>query len=271
MADSVEAAGGVVRGEEHNLSYAGNTRASFDVSRQTARKASPCTKQAHYAYHWRGERDDTRRNYLSAGSAACWPCAARNLYAHDVHFTRFGAFLCYQELMKSLPDCPPDSVVQEEQLTFRTALIAGDVARAYGSPARTVDWCDPPPVKPNIIVKAGTRTNSKVDVFETEMHDLPALVMFRTSNSTHLFPFLFRHFSRITAVSGAQSFFDLVESEAPQVVITEIAERMIAGRRPRWQGDPDLGSAPNDDAPSTFEQVTGLPLPLPRGIGQPNA
>ena len=54
---------------------------------------------------------------------------------------------------------------------------------------------------------------NQIDVFETEERSLPKLLMFRTSNSTLLFGYLMRHFSRIAAVASHDVFYDLVESE----------------------------------------------------------
>jgi hypothetical protein len=186
-------------------------------------------------------------------------------YPNDVHFTRYGAFLCYREIMRTLPDFTPERIVREEELTRRTVMIGGDVARAFGVSGSKCEWFDPPSVETKVIVKGSSFKTNQVDVFETNEKFLPKCVMFRTSNSSHLFPFLLRHFSRITAVATLRMFFDLIESESPNVVISELPERYLAGRGPRWVGDRDLCGVPDDDAPSTFEEITGHPLPLPRG------
>jgi SGNH hydrolase-like domain, acetyltransferase AlgX len=160
-------------------------------------------------------------------------------YPHDVHFTRFGGFLCYRELMRTLPHCTPERVVREEDLVERTMLIAGDVAHAFGRPARRIQWFDPPAVKITTVVKSASMTDSQVDVLESEGTILPSLVVYRSSNIAQLFPFLMRHFSRLTAVGGRRWHYDLLESEAPQVVITELPERYLALRKSRWPGDSD--------------------------------
>ena len=56
-------------------------------------------------------------------------------YAHDVHFTRYGAYLCYLALMQSLYGTR-DSLVREEDLVSREVIVAGDVAHAYGAYGR---------------------------------------------------------------------------------------------------------------------------------------
>lgn len=185
-------------------------------------------------------------------------------YPHDVHFTRYGAFLCYREVMRSLSLCGAGSIVREDELRFRTVTVVGDVAHAYGSPPRQVEWCDPPPVKFRTVLKGRSFKSNQVDVLESDDTSLPGLLIFRTSNSTHLFPFLVRHFSRLVAVATTRMFFDLAESEAPHVILSEIPERYIASRAARWPGDRDLTSAPSDEDPSTFQEVMGHALPLRR-------
>ena len=184
---------------------------------------------------------------------------------HDVHFTSYGAFLCYREIMRTLPDFSADRVVRDDEITNRTSLIAGDVARAAGWPARKIEQFGAPHLKLRTVVKTATMTDNQVDVFETEDPALPRLVMFRSSNSASFFPLLARHFSRITAMSGLRMYRDLVESEAPQVVITEMLERYLACQQPRWEGDRDLCNAPTEDDSVTFEGTTGHKLPLLAG------
>jgi hypothetical protein len=171
-------------------------------------------------------------------------------YPHDVHFTRYGAYLCYRELMCSLPGYGPENLIREEDLVGRELLIAGDVARAFGWPGRKIQELMPPPVKSYRVIKGTSFKTTQVDVFETDAVDLPRLVISRTSNSTHLFPFLLHHFSRITAVAGTRLFYELIESEKPQVVISEIPERY-------------LKTVPNEYSPVGFTEATGYELPLP--------
>ena len=183
-------------------------------------------------------------------------------FPHDVHFTRYGAFLCYRELMLSLPGYAPADLILEEELIRSERMVAGDVARAGGWPGRLVEWFDPPKTKSQKIIKGTSFSTTQVDVFETENTGLPRLVMFRTSNSTHLLPFLFRHFSRVTTVATTQVFYDLIESEAPDFAVAEMPERYLAMRSPRSFDDRDLCSVPYD-ASTGFTEVTGHELPLP--------
>jgi SGNH hydrolase-like domain, acetyltransferase AlgX len=187
-------------------------------------------------------------------------------FPHDVHFTSYGAFLCYQALMRSLPAHDPEQLVREEALTPHSVLFAGDLAHPFGRSGRQMDCFVPPLVKLTKLVKGTSFKSGQVDVFETPHRDSPRLVIFRTSNSTQLFPFLAHHFSRITAVGAGRVFFDLIESEAPHIVVSEIPERYIAPGAPLGTPDYDLAGLPDDDSATGFVETTGHMLPLPGGV-----
>jgi hypothetical protein len=186
---------------------------------------------------------------------------------HDVHFTAYGSFLCYRELMRTLPHCAPERILDEGDLVPREIFVAGDVARAFGAPGRKVEWHEPPKEPVHTVLKGTSFRTNQVDVFRTEHSALPRLVLFRTSNSTLLMPFLFRHFSRVVAVASGRMFFDLVESEAPDVVLTEIPERYIAGSAGVVLDGQDQTSLSSDAALESFEDMTCVSLPLPVGEG----
>jgi hypothetical protein len=181
---------------------------------------------------------------------------------HDVHFTGYGCFLVYRALMAALPGVDPARVVREQELRVRKVLIAGDVARSVGLPGRRVDFHEPPPAPYKAIVKGTTYKLNQVDVFQTDGTNLPRLVLFRSSNSTHLLPYLMRHFSRIVAVATLNVHYDLIKSERPDVVLCEMPERYFAPFQPS-PNEMDRG-APPLDAQDGFEAATGYKLPLPQ-------
>ena len=187
-------------------------------------------------------------------------------HPHDVHLTGYGCFLCYRALVATLPRIDASRVVREDELRVRQILMAGDVARSCGLPPRRVDLHEPPHVHYRSVVKGTSYKSNQVDVFETDDASLPRLVMFRTSNATHLFPYLLRHFSRIAAVATTNVHYDLIESEKPDVVLCEAPERYFA---PIQTSVNEMDRAgPPIDSDDRFTEKTGYPLPLPRGAGE---
>jgi hypothetical protein len=184
-------------------------------------------------------------------------------HPHDVHCTGYGYFLCYRELIRSLPNIDLTHLVEESDLQAREAFIAGDVARGAGMPGRRVEYHDAPHPRIETVVKGTSYRSNQVDVLQSEYTDLPRLVMFRTSNSTHMFAYLMRHFSRIVSVATPNCHYELIESERPDVVIGEMPERYFAPGPP-FASDADFAMAPRDPD-NEFESTTGYALPLPQG------
>ena len=180
---------------------------------------------------------------------------------HDVHASGYGCFLVYRALMATLPGVDPALIVQEAELRVREVFVAGDIARSVGAPGRRVELHEPPPIPFKSLVKGTSYRVHQVDIFQTESAHLPKLALFRTSNSTHLIPYLMRHFSRIVAVATTQVFHDLIESEKPDVVMAEMPERYFAMNR-TGVNETERATAPVDPE-GGFEEKTGYRLPLP--------
>lgn len=183
-------------------------------------------------------------------------------YKSDVHWTTWGAYLAYRELMESLPTFRT-RIVPESALAVRDGTKLGDIMLWLDRRDREqVLLCEPPTVDVDEVLTTRTFEAGQVDVYETAKRNLPKLVLFRTSNSTYLLPLLYHHFSRIVAVASTAVHYDLLRSERPDVVISEISERYIAV--------PDgthVGGAirfPLDFDPRSFAEFTGLELPLPK-------
>ena len=182
-------------------------------------------------------------------------------FAHDVHPTGWGASIIYRALAAKLPMIDPAKILGPDDLRVRNFLHAGDVARAAGLQARRVTMHEAPPVPKKELVKGATYRSNQVDVMVGEDASLPRLLMFRTSNSTQQFPYLMRHFSRITAVASTEVLYDLIESERPDAVVAEMPERYFATTRLSVD-TAEYGTPPLDPA-DVFESRTGHKLPLP--------
>jgi hypothetical protein len=185
---------------------------------------------------------------------------------HDIHVTGYGAYLIYRALVRTLPMIDEADILREEDLRTRSFLHAGDVARAAGWPARRLTMHERPPFSFKTVVKGESYRTHQVDVMESEDARLPRLVMFRTSNSSRLFPYLLKHFSRIVAVASNDAFYDLIESERPDAVVAEMPERYFAPNR-QSPNATDYGAPPGDRL-DEFERLTGHALPLPGAISQ---
>ncbi len=181
---------------------------------------------------------------------------------HDVHISGYGSFVVYRELMATLPGVDPAGIAREADLQTREIFVAGDIARSVGEPGRRVELLEPPPPKFKAVVRGTSYRSNQVDVFQSEDAHLPKAVMFRTSNSSRLMVYLMRHFSRLVAVATTHMYYDLLESERPDVVISEMPERYFAMHQ---QGlDETERAVVWADPEREFEARTGHTLPLPR-------
>lgn len=182
-------------------------------------------------------------------------------YKTDVHWTHYGAYLAYRELMLSIPQCVPH-IVPESELLARPYRLVGSMTLWLNERTREHgETVEPPKVEVDEICTNRSFKTGQVDVFETPFRDRPTLVLFRTSNSTHLLPFFYHHFSRIVAVATTAVHFDLLRSEQPDVVISELPERYLAAPR---EGPPDDRIFfPVDFEIESFEDIAGMTLPLP--------
>jgi hypothetical protein len=106
-------------------------------------------------------------------------------------------------------------------------------------------------------------TEGQVQIFTNADHSLPRLVLFRDSNATHMIdPFLMAHFSRIVAVGAWGHFFpELIRAEKPDLIISSLAERFIG--TPFRPGERTPVALPNMLSTLTFQNFTGVPIPLP--------
>jgi len=68
-----------------------------------------------------------------------------------------------------------------------------------------------------------------VKIYTNKNKSLPKLVIFRDSFSNSLLKLLCESFSRIVAVSSWHYLVPLIESERPDYVVTQVAERYLCG------------------------------------------
>jgi hypothetical protein len=157
-------------------------------------------------------------------------------YKTDTHWNTLGAFIAYQQIMARVQAWYPD--VKPHQISNYSSedrRVSGDLASIAGMESEL-------PEAENRLVpkfKSSTRFISDAGELidfprfpidrvrsENPAAPIPKLVMFRDSFSTAMLPYLAEHFR--SAVFLWRSFdATVVEQEKPDIVIEEIAERVI--------------------------------------------
>ena len=180
----------------------------------------------------------------------------------DVHWTSYGAYLSYRALLETLPALK-DEILPEDALIASTARRVGDMAYWLGLRTREVcEVLDPPKANMREVMSTKTFKPGQVDVLETDHPAGRRLVIFRTSNTTALLPLLAHHFSRIVAMATTKLSYELLESEQPHYVFSELPERYLA--IPRKNGTDII--LPHDTEGKSFFEETGCALPLPGAV-----
>ena len=100
----------------------------------------------------------------------------------DVHFTPFGAFLCYRALLETLPFCDPERAVQESELVRWEGLTIGGYGHALGMERYHTARLSLPRTPSRKMLSDPRFANGRVDVLETDFPDLPTMVTFRSSS-----------------------------------------------------------------------------------------
>jgi alginate O-acetyltransferase complex protein AlgJ len=182
-------------------------------------------------------------------------------YRTDVHWTDYGAYLAYAELVKKLGFIP----LPLDTVTRRPMRMVGDLGVRLDPEPVEEGVRLVPPRQEQVRKVFGNQAfgRGQVEVFENEDSGLPRGVLFRDSNATAMLPFLTPHFSRLVAVSSAEFLYDLVRAERPSLVITEMTERYIAYPANSLTGD--SLDFPHEARADGFVALTSLTLPLPSG------
>ena len=159
------------------------------------------------------------------------------IYARrDTHWNDLGAFVAYQQILKSLAIWYPNmKALPRAGFKLKTTYENADLINMVGltdimkdenlaliplnpGPAHKAD---PGIYRPDLPVKR--------QPFATEVKNLslPRAVMFRDSFTERLAPFLSEHFKRILYLSQDELDGSVVKKEHPDIVIQEIVERKL--------------------------------------------
>jgi len=177
-------------------------------------------------------------------------------YRTDTHWTAFGSYVVYREIMARLrpPNAKPLSLAEFD--TRRETLPGGDLATMLGvedaiREERTWLIRRRPPGQPELRLRtfeAPPGTGAAIRIGEQPAGNLPRLVMFHDSFGLRLMRFLSEHFSRSVYVEARDVKRLIVEREQPDAVILEVCERYLARRdtftsNPAMQRDLDAWQA----------------------------
>ena len=180
----------------------------------------------------------------------------------DSHWSAYGAWTAYRELMAALSPCGP-AVLEPDAFDYGWRTESGDLGALF-DPPRKGPVATPRLHAPRAKVVADARNGGRhaLRVTETEEPTLPSAVMFRDSYAGELAPFLAEGFRRLVMVGADNLFFeDIVREERPQAIIVERGERTLPfglvdpppleGWRDHWpEADPAmLGEVAADAGP----------------------
>jgi hypothetical protein len=207
---------------------------------------------------------DERARFIYPAAALKQASAIRPAYYKtDSHWTSWGAYWGYRALMAGLAPFHQFDVIPEESLEHHNYSFIGDLG-AYLDPEpieHAIDTSYPDMLRSQFFfsnVENIRGFRGQVHIFLNNDKTLPRAVMFRDSGANALFPFLNVHFSRMVAVAMPQFDADVIESEKPDIVITEMAERFLRDHGPEpFNGPHDRGIY------RMFSETCQLPLPLP--------
>ncbi len=168
------------------------------------------------------------------------------------HWNYFGAYWGYLDLCEAIGrQVALPRVLTPEDFQLSPYRHAGDLGVRL-EPEPVEDEQVAGLTNPQALKVFHNRAYSRgaVAVFEQPNKDLPRAVMFRDSATSWLVPFLAESFSRLVLVSSTEVYFDLVEAEQPDIVVTEMIERFLN----------EPGEAPNDLDCRSFEDLCGCPI-----------
>ncbi|MFH1139879.1 MAG: hypothetical protein V1816_27690 [Pseudomonadota bacterium] len=151
----------------------------------------------------------------------------------DTHWTRPGAFIAYEEMMKAVkrdfPDIPVETM-NDYRIT-KSEVPGGDLANMILLSDEIRDW------QFEMVPVGGERFKAVSDnptggvkepiITENENPNLPSAVVFRDSFFVFLHPFLSQDLSRAVYIWSPHLDAASIEQENPDFVVLEVLERLV--------------------------------------------
>lgn len=152
-------------------------------------------------------------------------------FKSDSHWNYMGALAIFNEIARSLQSDGiqmksfemKDLTVVQKRRVFELGALLDE------PPLESFEMLKPSGVRAKIVFESES-ARGKIQVFENEDESLPRCVLFRDSYSSFFMPFLAERCSRLTVLKARHFWYDLVEAEEPDIVLTQIAERFLLPR-----------------------------------------
>ncbi|MHC1783343.1 MAG: hypothetical protein AB9891_11430 [Anaerolineaceae bacterium] len=149
-------------------------------------------------------------------------------YRTDTHWNPEGAFAAYQVIAGRIEeDFPAVKVHPLEDFEKVNESISGDLSAMLTMKDELVEGSIE--LEPVFTRKALTETSGDDSVLKSSSSDtnLPRAMIFRDSFFNGLQPFLMEHFSEVIVVRSFNLDMEWIETEKPDIVILEVAERYL--------------------------------------------
>lgn len=169
-------------------------------------------------------------------------------YRTDTHWTVWGAFVAYQQIMTTLSKRHPDLLPKTTaDFTFWLQEAAGgdlagmlglkDILSDQAVVAETIVPAQAHSAETGIAPLPNVPEWNQPEAWEISDQDAPTAVVFRDSFGKALIPFLSEHFRRSLYLHRYGLDEAAILRECPDLVIQEIAERELQGSTPpAWNG-----------------------------------
>jgi hypothetical protein len=148
----------------------------------------------------------------------------------DSHWTTFGSFIAYQDLMRRIAKLVPSRQVPARDVSFSTRRSYGDLGSLM-DPEEAEEIPVPEIAGPEVqmirIMEGAGRQSGTETHYPGRVPDTRALC-FRDSYMTDLAPYLARSFSHFLALgTTTRVFLDAVDQWRADIVVSQVAERKL--------------------------------------------
>jgi alginate O-acetyltransferase complex protein AlgJ len=178
-------------------------------------------------------------------------------YRTDTHWSAYGAFVTYKELVASLSRDIVLPGLSDAEVSWSRRRYIGDLGvRFEPELGETIEFYGQPlGAHCRVPLQNNKFERGNVQVFVNDRTHLPRAVLFRDSFAQQLISPLLESVSRLVVVGSLSMHYDLLRAERPDLVVVQVAERFLGTF---WTGQEIL--MPKDLAQPTFVEFTGVAI-----------